>query len=160
MNTTDSLLKLKTLLQSKEFALNVAKKQQAAYQRALGQTQTSPWLPEDLDEKELKSVLEQRIATNLAGFYALECGIGYLVKQRGSDVEELLSAVVGDLLPAGDKELLCRFANATWKAGQPFRSLDRITREVFVPFDLLSEEEKVKDWVQIQNAAKVVLSEL
>jgi hypothetical protein len=46
-----------------------------------------------------------------------------------------------------------RFANATWKAGQPFRSLDRITRKTFTCFDLLPPEEVEKDWMQIKAAA-------
>jgi len=52
-----------------------------------------------------------------------------------------------------DKILLQRFANATWKAGQPFRGLDRITRDNFVPFYFL-QMKKLKDWVQIKALQK------
>jgi hypothetical protein len=58
-----------------------------------------------------------------------------------------------------DKELLERFANATWKASQPFRSMERIRRSNFIPFDLLPAEEVEKDWVQLQAAAKSLLNE-
>jgi len=49
--------------------------------------------------------------------------------------------------------LLARFANATWKAGQPFRSLSRITRDNFRPAVLLSDDELKKDFDQIRAAA-------
>lgn len=52
---------------------------------------------------------------------------------------------------------LLDFANATWKAGQPFRNLSRITRDTFRPVTLLNEEELKKDFVQIQAAAAKLL---
>lgn len=158
-NEPTQLGTIKTLLQSKEFARSLAEKQQNAYQEAIGEKPVPLVTPEDEKKTEEKPVIEQKIAINIAGFYALECGIGYLAKRDQKTIDAVLQEVVGDALDAGDKELLCRFANATWKAGQPFRSLDRITRDVFVPFDLLPEEEKLKDWVQIQSAAKEVLGE-
>ena len=53
--------------------------------------------------------------------------------------------------------LLARFANATWKASQPFRSLSRITRDTFKPAALLGPEDLAKDYVQIRNAAVKLL---
>ena len=53
--------------------------------------------------------------------------------------------------------LLARFANTTWKAGQPFRSLSRITRDTFRPAALLSEEELKKDFEQIRAASVKLL---
>lgn len=148
---------LKYLLQSKDFARLLAEKQQNAYQKGIGEKPVPLVTPEDEEKTEEKPVVEQRIAINIAGFYALECGVGYLAKRDHKTIDAVLQEVVDETLDAGDKELLCRFANATWKAGQPFRSLDRITRDIFVPFDLLSEEEQLKDWVQIRSAAREVL---
>lgn len=53
--------------------------------------------------------------------------------------------------------LLARFANATWKAGQPFRSLARITRPNFIPAAMLTDEELQKDFDQIKAAAGKLL---
>jgi hypothetical protein len=49
--------------------------------------------------------------------------------------------------------LLARFANATWKAGQPFRALGRISRANFIPAALLPQQELEKDFVQIRAAS-------
>lgn len=151
------LIELKNLLQSKDFARKVAESQQNAYYQSLGEELKPLITPEEETQTEEKPVAELKIAINIAGFYALECGAGYLAQRDTQSIDAVLRAVADDSLPAGDKELLCRFANATWKAGQPFRSLDRITRDVFIPFDMLPEDEKLKDWVQIQNAARAIL---
>jgi hypothetical protein len=51
-------------------------------------------------------------------------------------------------------------ANATWKAGQPFRGLNRITRATFTPFYFLNEADIEKDLIQVRSAAKRLLSAL
>jgi hypothetical protein len=53
--------------------------------------------------------------------------------------------------------IFARFANATWKVGQPFRGLNRITRPTFTPFYFLSESDIDKDMVQIRAAAQRIL---
>jgi hypothetical protein len=100
-----------------------------------------------------KSYKEEKIAINLAGFYALECGLSYLATAKDLAPSDVLQSITNDKLSKEDKEILERFANATWKAGQPFRSLDRITRKTFTCFDLLPPEEVEKDWMQIKAAA-------
>lgn len=151
---------IKKLLQSKAFALSFAESQQNAYQKNLGAEVTSIVAPDEAGKTEQKLVVEEKIAMNLAGLYALECGVAYLAKRDQKMISAVLQEIVEETLSRDDQELLCRFANATWKAGQPFRQLDRITRDVFVPFDLLSDEEKLKDWVQIRQAAEQVLAEI
>jgi len=54
---------------------------------------------------------------------------------------------------------LC-FSNATWKAGQPFRGLERIRKDNFIPASMLSKEELEKDWVQIRAATEKLLEKL
>jgi hypothetical protein len=54
----------------------------------------------------------------------------------------------------------CRFANVTWKAGQPFRGLDRIAHATFTPYYFLTEAELEKDWIQIKLAAGLVLAKV
>lgn len=53
--------------------------------------------------------------------------------------------------------IFARFANATWKAGQPFRGLNRITRPTFTSFYFLGEADIEKDFVQIKMAAEKLL---
>jgi hypothetical protein len=107
-----------------------------------------------------KSEFEEKVAVNIAGFYALECGISYLAAADNKLPFDVLRSIINDSITQKDKRLLERFANATWKAGQPFRGLDRITRGNFVPFSLLSAEEIEKDWVQIKSAAEKIVSKL
>ncbi|HZW71421.1 MAG TPA: hypothetical protein VFF57_11105, partial [Hanamia sp.] len=100
-----------------------------------------------------KSYKEEKIAINLAGFYALECGLSYLATAKNEVPSDVIKSIKNDKLSKEDKEIFERFANATWKAGQPFRNLDRITRKTFTCFDLLPPEEVEKDWIQIKAAA-------
>lgn len=157
---SDQLQKLKELLQDKQFALEMAQHMEAAYYAA--QQQPAPaFLQQGEDTATIsKSTKQEKIATNLAGFYALECGLSYLATAQQKLPSAVLKALVNDKLDATDKRLFERFANATWKAGQPFRGLDRITRAPFVPFDLLTKEEQDKDWVQIRAAAEKLLQSL
>ena len=151
---------IKGLLQDETFTIEMAKFLAAAYYT--GQNQESPQFISEEEELATvtKSASEEKIAMNLAGFYALESGVDYLVSIQNRLPSEILRSITGDTIIPAERQLMCRLANATWKAGQPFRSLDRITREVFKPFDLLSEEDKSKDWAQIAGAAAIVLAEL
>ncbi len=147
------LQKLSELLQSKQFALQMAKHIEAAYYEGIHQP-----VPEFLKEGEdtatfQKSFKEEKIAINLAGFYALECGLSYLATAKNAVPSDVLASITNNGLNKEDKEILKRFANATWKAGQPFRSLDRITRKTFTCFALLPREELEKDWMQVKAAA-------
>ncbi|WP_315821809.1 hypothetical protein [Paraflavitalea speifideaquila] len=68
----------------------------------------------------------------------------------------MINALLADQLSPANKGLLERFAHATWKTGQPFRGLERITRPIFMPFDLLPAEERAKDWTQVKAAAATI----
>lgn len=153
--STDAQMQaLRSLLQSESFAITIAATLEAAYYRA--QQTAPPALIAD-DETITKSVNEQKIAVHLAGFYALECGITYWATIRQTCPSELLNAIVDGSIIKADQELLCRLANATWKAGQPFQNLHRITRDTFTPFYFLTEADREKDWKQIHTAASLVL---
>lgn len=159
-DTTREQQKIAALLQDQNFAYEVAENQNNAYYTGIGETPTP--LLENGDEKTTiaKTVKDEKIAMNLAALYALESCIHYLSALHHKLPSEILDSISKGTTSKEDKELFCRFANATWKAGQPFRALDRITRPVFVPFDMLSEEEKQKDWSQIQSAAELLLKKL
>jgi len=150
---TPQLKRLQALLQSQDFALDMASFLDAAYYR--GQDQTPPpFLQPGEDTATIqKSVKEEKIAINLAGFYALESGIGLLAERTKQMPADILDAITQNRLAADDMLVLARFANATWKAGQPFRALNRITRDTFKPAILLTDDDVKKDVVQIKAAA-------
>lgn len=151
------LKKLSLLLKDKTFALEIAQHMEAAYYNEQKQPVPPFVKPDEDTATKKKSLKEEKIATNIAGFYALECGISYLATTRKELPSTVLQSIVSDSLSKADVKLFERFANATWKGGQPFRGLDRITRETFTSFDLLPPYEVDKDWVQIKAAAKKVL---
>ena len=75
------LTKLNGLLRDTSFAFTVAGGQDSNYY--VSQGQKVPAFFEGPDSLLKKSFKEEKIAINLAGFYALECGIGALIEQNG-----------------------------------------------------------------------------
>jgi hypothetical protein len=145
--------KMRSLLQSESFAWEIAAYQDSTYNSQQQQPAKNSNTGDDT-AMITKSVKEQKIATNIAGFYALECGINYFVATKHILPSAILQSINDNTISKEDKELFCRFANATWKAGQPFRGLSRIARETFTPFYFLSVDDVEKDWVQVKAAAK------
>lgn len=156
----EQLKALHSLLQNTSFAFEMASWLEACYYT--GQQQTPP--PFLTAEEETatvnKKVKEIKIATSIAGFYALECGVNYLVTTRQILPSTILKSIVNNSLSKDDKLLQTTFANATWKAGQPFLSLTKTGDKNFTPFYFLSEADIEKDWVQIKTAAAFLLKEL
>jgi hypothetical protein len=149
----DQMTRLQELLQDENFSYEIAEHLQAAYYRS--QHQQPPLFMTEADNTTMisKSVREQKIATSIAGFYALECGINFLVTSRSLIPTDILTSILDNTIIEADKILLLRFANATWKAGQSFWNLKRITRSIFKPACFLTEDEVEKDLVQIKMAA-------
>ena len=160
MTNEAQLETLKQLLQDPDFALEIASWLDAAYYKGQGEPVPDFLTEEDKTAVGEESVAEEKIAMNLAGFYALEAGLGVLAERSGQSPVEILTQIVDGNLPQEDMMLLARFANATWKAGQPFRALDRITRDAFVPAAMLSDEELAKDFDQITAAAEKLLEKM
>ncbi|KIC96260.1 hypothetical protein OI18_00380 [Flavihumibacter solisilvae] len=100
-----------------------------------------------------RSKYEEKVATNLPGAFALECGITFLAKTKQQLPSALIRSINENTISEEDMMLMCRFANATWKSSQPFRGLNRIKGSTFIPFSQLSDEEVEKDRVQIRSAA-------
>lgn len=149
--------KVNELLQDKRYAVEIAKYVELSYQASQKKEKSVHF--NHAEQKTItKSRFEEEVAINLAGFYALECGLSFLADTENKIPSKLMKSIIEEKVAENDKNLFQRFANATWKAGQPFRSLDRITRKVFAPFDLLSKEEEGKSWQQIVKAADIVLS--
>ncbi len=141
------------LLKDKQFAMEMAQHMDSAYYIARQQPVPSFLKPGEDTATLKKTVKEEKIAINIAGFYALECGLSYFATSQKKLPSSVLQSIMNDSICKEDKRLFERFANATWKAGQPFRGLDRITRDTFTSFDLLPPEEVEKDWMQIKAAA-------
>lgn len=152
--------KISALMRDKEFALQMAQHMEAAYYTALNKPVPAFVTAIEDTARVQKNVFEEKIATNIAGFYALECGLSYLATAQNKLPSVILQSILDSSINDADKQLLERFANATWKAGQPFRKLDRITREVFTPFYFLSAAEIEKDWVQITTMAQKLKAQL
>lgn len=154
------LATLDSLLRNESFAQDMATAADAAYHKSIGQTPPPFLTTEEGAAPVSVSKKEEKIATNLAGFYALECAVGLLCKQSNEKPTAWLERIAGNKTDSASLLLLNRFANATWKASQPFRDMSRITRYNFTGANLLSNEEVEKDAVQIRNAATKVLSSL
>lgn len=156
----EQMQQLRILLHDKEYALSMAAYMDSLYY--VGENLLPKPFIKGAEAKAVKnkSFREEKIATNLAGFYAVECGVNYLVTTRSQLPTTLLRSIIDNSISREDKLLLTRFANATWKAGQPFRGLDRITRDTFTPFYFLTEADIEKDWVQVKAAAATLLAAL
>lgn len=154
------LTALDSLLRNEAFARDMAATLDAAYYKGIGQTPPPFLSPEEETGTITVSKKEEKIAVNLAGFYALQCGVGLLCKQTAETPAAWLERIAANKADTASVLLLNRFANATWKASQPFRELGRIARYNFTGFHRLSKEEVEKDAVQIRNAATKLLSSL
>ena len=152
----EQMVALRNLLHDTVYAEEMARHLHAVY--ALSQGQQPNLFSEASDDKPIiKTERQLKIAANLAGFNAMECAVNYLATEKNILPSTLLQKLLSKTLPKEDETLFARFANATWKAGQPFRGLARITRPVFVPFYFLPESDVEKDRVQARAAAKIVL---
>jgi hypothetical protein len=154
------LQKIVPLLKDPSFALELAQYLEKA--DPLHSPHHHPTLLADTgnDPTVERKALDEHVAINVAGAYALEAGLTYLGYSQNKLPSQVINALLADQLSTAQKELLERFAHATWMAGQPFRGLDRITRPVFMHFDLLSAEERDKDWTQVKAAAASIAQSL
>ncbi|MCL2143967.1 MAG: hypothetical protein FWH43_00510 [Endomicrobia bacterium] len=152
----EQLAVVKGLLQSEQFAREMAEWLEGAYHRGQGKTPPAFITNEDTYTKSGMTQNQQEIAMNLAGLYAVESGIGYLAETQNKTFNEILQSIIDGSISETDMLVIARFANATWKAGQPFRALNRITRDTFRPAAMLIAEELKKDFDQINAAAEVL----
>jgi hypothetical protein len=155
----EEIATIDSLLRDKNFSESMANSLDSAYYAGIGEAQPT-FLHTGSDSTTPKSAREEKIAIKMAGFYALECGIGLLSEQSGTTPVQWLQKISDKTLDSNSILLLNRFANATWKAGQPFRDLNRVTRPVFMVASLLTQEEVDKDYFQIFYSAKKLLSSM
>jgi hypothetical protein len=115
---------------------------------------------------------QSNIAMNFAGLAAVDGAANAIAAMRGGVDDELNVSEEGYLqalediatnwedLSNEEKYAAAIAANVAWRAGQPFRSLERLTRSVNVNFNMLPANEKEKDRVQLQAAAKFLLQQI
>lgn len=151
---------LKALMRDSSFIAEMAGYMDSAYNAAARAGNTQAASQTSPNDTITKSVKEEKIATNIAGFYALECATNYFVTTRHQPPSQIMQALLNDKLSHEDRIMFARFANATWKAGQPFRGSNRITKDNFIPFTFLSDEEVEKDIVQVKAAAEKLLASI
>lgn len=156
----EQMQQLRTLLHDTDYALHMAAFIDSMYSVNEQQAIHAFIKPEGENAVKAKKAKDEKIATNLAGFYATECATNYLATTNDKTPSEILQSLVDNTMSKQDKMIYARFANATWKAGQPFRSLNRISRETFTPFYFLSEADIDKDLAQVRAAAAKLLQKL
>jgi hypothetical protein len=154
------------LLKNIQFAERIAQQFQDSYNR-VHKTSYFMYAAEEKDQLVGVKVQEVSIGVGLATFYAFVEGADEVVELRRlfgkprAGYREVLWDIVNRRLSNEEQEILMTFANATWKATQAFRSLEsRIMRPVFTRWNLLSDEEKEKDMVQVRAAASLLLGHL
>ncbi len=155
---SEQMEQLKTLLRDAAFAFIMAKFINSKYYTS--QHQPAPLFLTKADDTAIieKSIREQKIASGISGFYALECGINYLVTAKCMIPSDILKSIENNSINEADSTMFLYLANATWKAGQPFKDLTNITNETFTPVYFLKKEALEKDMVQIKTAARKLLS--
>lgn len=115
----------------------------------------------------------QKVAMNLAGYYAVDQAANTICAVRDPRFagefhawNMALASIAGDDLTATERYIARGIANATWRAGQPFRALERIERKsesgapAMTQFNELSVEEQEKDDVQLRSAARELFKRL
>ncbi|MBC7828737.1 MAG: hypothetical protein H7122_13380 [Chitinophagaceae bacterium] len=148
------------LLRNAVFTESIAKAADSSYYAGAGQAAPLFLTPADDTTIIVKTARSEKIAIKLAGFYALECGIGLLSAQTNTTPVDWLKKITEGSVDSNAVLLLNRFANATWKAGQPFRDISRITRASFMGASSLSKDEVDKDYFQIFHSARMLLSSM
>jgi hypothetical protein len=103
------------------------------------------------------------IAANMCSVYAVDSAANAITmvaegKVTEDDYMASLRAIAEGSLAADELYVARQFANATWKACQPYRGLERLTRPVMTQFNLLPDDEVAKDDATLAAAAKALIS--
>jgi hypothetical protein len=148
--------------QSPDFAVKAANELGKAYAEGVNR-------PEDYTPYDASS--PQKVAMDLAGLYAADTAANLIAAKAGAlvdgKIDEDTYVKALESLAAGDLDDEERYiaknaANATWRAGQPFRDimnkpLSRITRDINQQFNTLPVDEEDKDLVQTKRGAELLL---
>lgn len=131
-NIKEQLHSVSLLLRDKNFAQEMAQYLEAAYYTSKGE-EAPAFSEEGIHNRYTTCLLiEEKIAVSIAAFYALECAIGQLIYSKGGNPFDWLIKIKDRTTDEADRLVMHCFANAAWKAGQPYRGIDRITRDNFI----------------------------
>ncbi len=106
------LVTIDFLLRSADFAYAMAKTLDSAYYIGVNENPPDFLAPGDDTAMVVKSLKEEKIAINLAGMYALECGVDLLCEQTKQTPIEWLNKIVNKKTDTNAVLLLNRFADA------------------------------------------------
>lgn len=98
----------------------------------------------------------KKLATNLAGFYAMQEAVFAFSNENRCDPLDVIKNIASDTPDTKILNLAQRFAHATWLTSNSHRS--GFTRKMVMPYDMLSDNDKFLDTVQIVTSAKILLS--
>jgi hypothetical protein len=156
---TKNLSNIKNVLKNEEFLIEVANICDKAYCDGIH----ANYIKFGKDNPE-------KVAQNVAALQAVISSIGTISMFRGAkDIDtidgmtiEILNDILNDNLTVYERSVMLRFSNCAWGSGQGFRtdkgSLGRLTRMNL--FDLLDEDEVLKDLYQIIAASRWLLEKL
>lgn len=162
---SDTFGRVAALFQSIGESVRVTNRLDEAYANGVGHPEYHT--PFDLETN------PQMVAMNLAGLYAADTCAHIIGQASGRAIRTGDMVTGGQYLDAlqrisdGDlsnweKYVAKNCANIAWRAGQPFRDietkpLNRITRDVNMPFAMLTPDEEDKDLVQIQEGGRILI---
>jgi len=107
------------------------------------------------------TVREEGVGINLAGFWAMVTALFSLKKNSTQSYADILDVIIRDEMDGRTRNYLMRKANQTWMASTVFKGIAaRIKKKNFTVWDLLSDEDKYKDIVQIREAARILREEI
>jgi hypothetical protein len=163
---TSSAFKEKTtaLMHNINFLVQMAEACDAAYYKNLN-IEPKPlftWEEREILLKGFKDVRTsegtRKLAQNLAGFRAVQEAVFHISDASGEDTFDILIGLMTAKVNTEPLNLAMRISHATWSTGADFRG--KSLQDNMMVFDLLSDEEKNKDKVQVQAVAKVWLEAL
>jgi len=151
--------KMHALLRDRDFAEEMAGFLHNIYENTQKTPRPFP-SPSTFNETITRSTQAERLAIQSTGFYALEAGINYLVERTNKTPEDILHEIIDEEITSDTKRLLIHFANAAWKTGKPFVSVDDIEGVTFCPVTLLAKKHIDRAFEKIQKEAYKLLIKL
>ena len=141
--------KMECIIRDRQNLIEVANRCDKAYAEGVGHPEWYTPFGEEQPEK---------VAQNYAGAQAVMSGVGAICHLRRGKLDKIglkiLWQIINNKLKPEEHDLLLRFSNATWGAGQPFRGGNLSRADHVNMFDLLPYEEVLKDYYQVRAAAE------
>ena len=140
---------LNRLLQRRSFGEELCQIGHNAYQTQIAHEAATTLFTPGMSEPDR----ERLFATSIAPLYAIDSLITSKWLHHKTSPLAALDEIIEDASASQGVTDLGLLANATWKAGQPFRGLGRIERPVFRSLVTLGQEELSKDPILVKAMA-------